>query len=523
MFRKIALLLFVIVALPAFSQDRPKGEWVFNMFVGVGNVTFRADVEDDGTNFRFRVKGTSQVKFVSGKFENEKITMTGTVSVGDMEATGTLKDNKISGTWEAKSGAMRGNWSAIPATPRVEMTQEERVKQFTDLWTNIRDRYIFFKDKNLSYDAILKKYLDQVKNARDDKEFYTIIRRSITELNDGHASLVATPTGSYPGKAPYDVRYAEGKVIVVKVQPDAEKAGLKVGDVITEINGKSISKALEDASKERAFPVAAARDQRASQAIGNGELTEPLKLKIKRGNETKEIEVSRIEAGPAGGDPSEVKFEDKGDGIGYIKVASFLPPTVGRNFAKAMDDAVSAKVKSLIIDMRGNGGGALQNVQSMIGRLLQNEGTGTAMWMRGPDGMPALNPASATILGKIKPNAEQDKQFSGTIVLLIDELSFSATEVFAAVAKENKLVTIFGRTTGGGAGAVAFHRIREEAVVAYSLNEVRGAGGTKIEGNGVAPDFQVPLTIDEALGKRDLTMERAKKWLMDQMAIKKAA
>lgn len=493
------------------------------MFVGVGNVTFRADVEDDGTNFRFRPKGTSQVKFVSGKYEDGKITMQGTVSVGDMDATGTLKDGKITGTWEAKSGAMRGNWSAVPATPRIEMTTDERMKQFTDLWTDIRDRYIFFKDKNLNFDAIMKKYGDQIKNSKTDADFYTIVRRSITELNDGHASLVANPTGSYPGKAPYDVRYAEGKVTITKLQPLAEKAGLQIGDEIIEINGKTIKEALEAAAKERAFPVAAAREQRASQSIGNGELNETLKLKIKRGNETKEVEVARIEAGPAGGDPSEVKFEEKGDGIGYIKVASFLPPTVGKNFAKAMDDAVNAKVKSLILDMRGNGGGALQNVQSMIGRLLVNDGTGTAMWMRGPDGMPALNPSSMQILGKIKPNADKDKQFTGTIVLLIDELSFSATEVFAAVAKENKLVTIFGRTTGGGAGAVAFHRMREEAVVAYSLNEVRGAGGTKIEGAGIAPDFQVPLTLDEALGKRDLTLERAKKWLIDQMSIKKAA
>lgn len=523
MLRRFTFLLLVLAALPAWSQDRPKGEWVFNMFVGVGNVTFRADVEDDGTNFRFRPKGTAQVKFISGKFEDGKITMVGTVSVGDMDVVGTLKDGKISGTWDAKSGAMRGNWSAVPATPRVEMTNDERIKQFKDLWTNIRDRYIFFKDKNLSFDAIIKKYGDQIKNAKNDADFYAIVRRSITELNDGHASLVANPTGGYPGKAPYDVRFAEGKVTIVKLQPSAEKAGLQIGDEIIEINGKTIAEALDAAAKERAFPVAAAREQRASQAIGNGDLTEPLKLKIKRAKETKAIEVERIEAGPPGGDPSEVKFEDKGDGVGYIKVASFLPPTVGKNFAKAMDDAVAAKSKSLILDMRGNGGGALQNVQSMIGRILGHDGTGTAMWMRGPDGMPALNPSSMTILGKIKPNAEKDKQFSGTIVLLIDELSFSATEVFAAVAKENKLVTIFGRTTGGGAGAVAFHRIREEAVVAYSLNEVRGAGGTKIEGAGIAPDFQVPLTIDEALGKRDLTLERAKKWLIEQMAIKPAA
>lgn len=515
---KLITSFFLLLAgVFAAAQSSFQGEWMVSLFAGIGVVKFRAVVEPAKEGFRLRPIGTSLFRFDSGKAAQSEWEFDGVLPQGDAHLKATREGNSLKGTWRTKTGSASGLWSAEIAEPRKELTAQEREDEFVRLWRNIEETYIFFRERNLNSQNIIQKYLPAVRASKNDEEYFRTVKISLTELNDGHAGLLINPTQGFVGRLPFDVKLADGKVYVSEIKSTEDAGELAAGDEILAIDGRPIALALADAAKEKAFPVAATRMAQAAVALGRGQTGKTARITIRRGN--KEVEVRRIEAGPFTAGQAEVPFKDLGDGAGYVKIGSFLMPDVLPNFDKAMEAAAGSK--SIILDLRGNGGGNLLYAHRIAGRFFGKEASGSSIWMRNGEGVPTKNDAISFAVSKIAPST---KPFTGKVVVLADEQSFSATEIFLALMRENKRVTIFGRQTGGGAGAVALHSMKGEAMVIYAVMEVRGAKGTKVEGVGIKPDHVVPLTVEEALGKSDPTLEAARKWLVRKRTqLKKAA
>lgn len=505
------LLLALLIASTSLAQPQPTGEWMVSASLGLGLVSFRADTEATSTSFRFRPKGTSMLLVKSGSYKDGQILMDVVVPLGEATMTGKLVDGKITGEWRTKSGQSRGTWSAVPAQKKEEMTPEQRADAVETLWKQIRDVYIFFNDKKLNYEELRDKYAALSKASKTDAEYYSTIRELITELNDGHANLVVNPAAGYLGKPPFECRLAEGKLLISKLTGSSD---LKVGDEIIEVDGKPVAEAIQDAIKSRAFPVATTRTARGAAAVGGGEAGTELKLKVRRDGTELDVTCTRLEAGPNSAGKSETPFRDLGDGIGSIKLETFLTPEAANNFDEALK--MADKMKGLIIDLRGNGGGNLMLAQRIFGRLLDKEATGTKVWTRGSNGLPTESEASSAVLSRIRPPSGDTPRFAGKVALLCDEFCFSAAEIFLVLFRENKRGQIFGRQTGGGAGAVSIRKMEPEGFVSFSSIEIRGAQGSRIEGVGVKPDVSVPFSIDEALGREDKTMLAAKSWLLKE-------
>jgi carboxyl-terminal processing protease len=101
------------------------------------------------------------------------------------------------------------------------------------------------------------------------------------------------------------------------------------------------------------------------------------------------------------------------------------------------------------------------------------------------------------------------RPFHGHIVLLVNEHTLSAGEMVAAFAKENGLATIVGTTTGGQVlGGANFptggrYILRLPAAGWYTWR------GSIVEGSGVAPDIEVPLSIAGLREEKDNQLEAA--------------
>ncbi len=123
------------------------------------------------------------------------------------------------------------------------------------------------------------------------------------------------------------------------------------------------------------------------------------------------------------------------DKTGYIRVDRFGEST-GKEFMACLENLHNEGVKQLIVDLRGNGGGFLNVVKTMLDNLL-NKGD-LILITRG------------TKIRENRYNASGNKKYSGLpIVVLVDEHSASASEIFAGAIQDNDRGLIVGRRSFG--------------------------------------------------------------------------
>jgi carboxyl-terminal processing protease len=123
--------------------------------------------------------------------------------------------------------------------------------------------------------------------------------------------------------------------------------------------------------------------------------------------------------------------------VGYIMIQSFSEPTA-EQFDKAMDKISKEPLKGVVIDLRSNPGGLLETAVEMVSRFVEGK---TVVTMRDRDG----RSTSATSLTGLK------REWPYPVVVLIDEDSASAAEIFAGVLRDYRKATLVGTHSYGKA------------------------------------------------------------------------
>lgn len=140
-------------------------------------------------------------------------------------------------------------------------------------------------------------------------------------------------------------------------------------------------------------------------------------------------------------------INNNGHKIGYIFLpefyADFDDPTARRSatdVAKEVQKLKDAHVDGIVIDLRGNGGGSLTDVVDMVGLFIKG---GPVVQVKGRDGAPSVL-------------SDRDKEvlYSGPLAVMVDELSASASEIFAAAIQDYHRGIIIGSSSTYGKGTV---------------------------------------------------------------------
>lgn len=160
------------------------------------------------------------------------------------------------------------------------------------------------------------------------------------------------------------------------------------------------------------------------------------------------------------------------------------------SFADQSDEDLSVEIKKsiaagdeyLLLDMRNNGGGYLDTVIKMCQELLP---TGNIVTLKDKNGGEYT---ATTTLTKAPFK----------IVLLVNEYSASATEIFAAALKDSGIGVIIGERTYGKGVAQSLYQIGTEYVTKVTTQEFFSPKGNKINGVGVTPNIivDIPAYVD---------------------------
>ena len=164
--------------------------------------------------------------------------------------------------------------------------------------------------------------------------------------------------------------------------------------------------------------------------------------------------------------------------IGYIYIKSFEGDATFKQFREAYDNLVSKGMKKLIVDVRNNGGGIMQQAL-YIGELF-------------------CNPNQKLIIEKDKDGLEKttlsknEKVITMDTILLVNQYSASASEILAGILKENaQNVKIVGVKTYGKGVVQGLFTLPDQSGLKLTIEEYFTPKHSEINGIGITPDVEV--------------------------------
>lgn len=342
------------------------------------------------------------------------------------------------------------------------------------------------KQKNnntlLTHDSAISKFIEQYDNIINnyyqdidkDKLIDSAIKGMIEGLEDPYATYFEEAEaknfnikldGQFEGIGVEVLKLENGNIIVVNTfeGAPADNAGIKIGDEIYSLNGKSVA---EISTAEFSNIVMSNKDNTILVKRNDEELT----FKLSKGNVVIKSATSQM-------------LTDK---IGYIKIDLFALNTFGQ-VRDCLKQLKENGMESLVLDLRDNSGGHLSSAADILSLFLSNK---RVMYQTKDN-------------GKIeKFYSEGSEDFKGKIVILVNSNSASASEVVTASLQENLEATVLGKTTFGKGTAQRLITLSSGEQYKFTVKEWLTANGKTINGIGIKPDVEEEnenIYIDKAI------------------------
>lgn len=265
-----------------------------------------------------------------------------------------------------------------------------------------------------------------------------------------------------------------GEITISNVYEDspADKAGMKSGDIIYKVDGRSVS------GQDLETVVSWIKGERGTDVV----------IHVLRKGEELELTATRdiIEV-------QTVSHEMKDGQIGYILISEFDSVTYDQ-FVAALDYLESQGMQGLVIDLRGNPGGNLTTVTDMLKLLLPE---GTIVSTKDKYG----NTEEITCDGK--------HEFTKPLAVLVNQYSASAAEIFSGAIQDYGTGTIVGMTTYGKGVVQQLMDLGDGTCLKVTIAEYYTPSGRSINGTGVTPDVEVEYEYDENNPEADNQLDKA--------------
>ncbi|WP_062050169.1 S41 family peptidase [Bacillus sp. JCM 19034] len=307
-------------------------------------------------------------------------------------------------------------------------------------------------------------------------------------MDEEEASQFSESLGSHFEGIGAEVMMSDGHVTIVTPMRDspAERAGLLPNDKILEIDGESV----EGLSLQEAV----------MQIRGEKGTTVELTIERETANDQIKIPVVRDEI-PIENVRHEV-IERDGQSLGLIEIISFSIDTAER-FEEALNDLEADSIDGLIIDVRGNPGGYLDQVEE-IGKLII------------PHQKPIVQTESRSG-ERMRFLSSLDEPKPYPIVGITDRASASASEILAAALIEAGEYDVVGETTFGKGTVQQTIPLGDGSQLKLSVFKWLTSAGNDINGKGVEPTIEVmqpdyfytiPVSVEEEPLAEDMLSEQ---------------
>ncbi len=324
-----------------------------------------------------------------------------------------------------------------------------------------------------AWDLIINDYVD--KDRLDTSTLsQAAIKGMVEALDDPYSAYLDAAAyqlslsdleGKFEGIGAYVAVKDEQIMIIAPIADSpAAKAGIKAGDIILAINGRSAS---EMSLAEAVLYIRGPKGTSVRLLILHQGETEPEEIEIVRA----EIEV-----------PS-VYFEMRGD-IAYINITYFSERT-NEELSPVLQSITQEAATGIILDLRSNPGGLLQTVVDVASRFLNKGIVVDVVDNQGEHTTSAVKPKGATT--------------DLSLVVLVDSYSASGSEVLAGALQDYDRAAIAGTRTYGKGSVNILHQLKDGSGLYLTTARWFTPNGRPIEGEGIAPDYELDLEEEDAI------------------------
>jgi carboxyl-terminal processing protease len=404
---------------------------------------------------------------------------------------------------------------ALALTPEQK---KENLDSFEYVWRTIRDKHWQKDPAGLNWQAVHDELRTAIEKADTMEAARSVMITMLGRLRQSHFGIIPSDLYSQVNGAHaksgestsgLDLRVVGGQALVTEVDRDspAEESGVRPGWQILKIAGVDLAPVLEKAREayrdSTTLDLQLRRTVLARMEGLEGESIEIQFLDGKNQTVTRKI----VQGKPRGVLtklgylwPSHVWIEARHvNNIGYVRFNLFLDPS---RLMSAFGDAVEScrECDGFIVDVRGNPGGIGAMAMGMAGWFIdkQDQRLGT-LFLR-----------DSTIKFVVYPRPHT---FAGLLAVLVDGASASTSEIFAGGLKDLGRARIFGSRTAAAALPSLIEVLPNGDGFQYAIANYISEGGKPLEGIGVLPDVETPLSREALLDGKDPAFDAAAKWI----------
>jgi carboxyl-terminal processing protease len=261
----------------------------------------------------------------------------------------------------------------------------------------------------------------------------------------------------------------------------AEKAGLRTGDRIIEVDGQSVADETSDVAIGRIRGPLGSTVQVTVQRKGSADALQFLM-------ERAEIKLPFVR--------SDVLQRDNGQKIGYLQIRGFPEPSVDDKVGQVLADLDKQGVDGLVIDLRGNSGGRIDVGMKVVSRFVRE---GAIFQQVDQFGKQKL----------VKPTGDQYWERSVPIVALVDGGTASMGEILSSALQEAGVARVVGTSTAGSVAGARLFPLANGGALQITVLTITSGRGKVLNDIGVKPDVTVDLSDDDLLRGVDAQLETA--------------
>jgi len=283
-------------------------------------------------------------------------------------------------------------------------------------------------------------------------------------------------SGTIGGGIGVELSLRNTQITVVRVLADnpAAGVGVAVGDVVTKVNDVEIKpeETINDVvSKIR------------------GEVGTTVKLGVTRGEEQKDFTITRANVT----NPS--VYSSVSNGVGTMTITRFDDQT-GQLARAAAQSFKNQNVSSVILDLRGNGGGYLTAAQDVAG-----------IWLN--DKVVVSERNNGKVIDELKSGRNTLLEGIPTVVL-VNGSSASASEIVAGALQDHGAAKLLGEKTFGKGSVQKLITLPEGAELKVTIAKWYTPNGKNISKQGIVVDQEVKMTVEDINASRDPQLDAAK-------------
>lgn len=368
-------------------------------------------------------------------------------------------------------------------------------------WNYVEYFFPYKYETDQNWNDVLREMIPKFLAVQNDKDYHLTLAELVAKIDDSHAFLFSTliSLNQYGNrKLPVEYSYAEGKLIITKINTNRfhEKIPFYVGDVIYDVNGKTIPEMVNSYGKYISASNSWGKVNKVKSKLLFNNM-DSISVKLERDGQNMEVVAKTYflkdiiaKKNPV---PQKWKFLDQEKKIGYVNMGVITKEDLDEMYRNLR------ATNSIIFDLR--------NYPKLtilpLSEILLPQTTVYYQFNFPETNYPGKFYSRKNSIGKKNPN-----YYKGNVIVLVDENTQSQAETTTMMFKQHPKAKIIGSNTSGANGDIIKFKLSGLDTCFTGLGAYY-PDGRETQRIGIIPDILIKPTVDGLKNGKDEVLERA--------------